>query len=89
MLVQILSIVSLFHPKYFEKGTAGVRVRLLTSFMVNLYVMALVLGARRNEDSEDAFGVTCNKKPVVLSRGSNYSSDYCVAPSQCNIDTIS
>ena len=48
MLVQILSIVSLFHPKYFEKGTAGVRVRLLTSFMVNLYVMTLVLGARRN-----------------------------------------
>ena len=86
MLVQILSIVSLFHLKYFEKGTAGVRVRLLTSFMVNLYVMALVLGARRNED---AFGVTCNKGPVVLSRGSNYSSDYCVAPSQCNIDTIS
>ena len=62
------------------------RVRLLTSFMVNLYVMALVLGARRNKD---AFGVTCNKEPVVLSRGSNCSSDYCVAPSQCNIDTIS
>ena len=61
-------------------------MRLLTSFMVNLYVMALVLGARRNKD---AFGVTCSKEPVVLSRGSNCSSDDCVAPSQCNIDTIS